>query len=775
MKKVNKTLSQRVSDAPEIIETIFTKDRILWGQGETTEIPSQIVNDPLVSTLVKYYNSGYFIERNLCSAALRKTKRSLEFLINAVILPLGHAPDNVLFEFIKAVRTQISNSDNMVWSYFIHLTPPIYILGGCGHGGLKRLPELLNRVLFSEQERAINQRICLKANRPRVTKPEFGYKKDLIEHLDLDVDGQEVVVSLRLFASWFITEWAEIRKRILDLCPEEVDQLRTYISQNPDQREKGVLYQNLGGLKNPNHAIDIIFRIVKAVNHPMLTERFAVSYLCLQRKGAHWNPSKALMELYDLERYESQAATVNFIHIIESHYIYKSADLPYTAKQHAGRLIKQSNLLKCPDYWKNSLGQVMSITELLGITPEEEICFAWLLASDRHQPSNIARMYPEDIEETTSSLTTFLNPQSVKFRSRKVAGTPYAEGDQYKKNGFIFEAIKAYKQQVQFAYAEGYFDYSSPDETSGPILPRITARMTEPSLQPAYFRIHKTVKNSLQLLLCLMSGSLSNVYATQANPKHQVWLDVMMAASTQSDQENQSKGFKTLACDYIQRQTVNNMLKRSVGSNAIPLSSNNNLAVISEQLEFQQEIEAANHNHSVAVRSETYLDNAPKSTLLAPSTRFGARVGDEMIRMGLPLAERMANKTQALTIAEARKLLGLEKCSELDLSASANANIVLEQAKLQDYIVDEIGIATRYGQSIILKTPLTVALIQTKIEHIDFHIDSLLASNDTRADKMIAHRIYLQLLLDEFFSKKEIRDAQELYGGYEFPMNDLLV
>ena len=109
------------------------------------------------------------------------------------------------------------------------------------------------------------------------------------------------------------------------------------------------------------------------------------------------------------------------------------------------------------------------------------------------------------------------------------------------------------------------------------------------------------------------------------------------------------------------------------------------------------------------------------------------------------------------------------------MNVCADANLLLEQAKLQDYVVDEIGIATRYGQSIILKTPLTAALIQAKIEYIDSNIDFLLASNKARADKATVHRIYLKLILDEFFSKNEIQDAYTLYGDIEFPMNDILV
>jgi hypothetical protein len=766
----NKTLSQHVNNAPKVIESIFSNDRILWSKDIITVIPSQLVDDPLVSSLVKYYSSVYFIEKQVTKGNKTRAKKSLELLINSVLLPIGRTSENVLFNFIKEVRTQISNTDGIVWSYFTSLTPPIFLLGGHGRTSHKKLPELLARVSFTEEELNITRRICLKSNRPHLKPPENGSKKDIINYLDLALDGQEVIVSLRLFTAWYIIEWSKIRKCIHERCPDKVDQLKKYISQNPKQRDQKILKQRAGDPKNINCVIDIIFNIVKAVNNPMLTERFASGYLALQKKQR----SRAIMDLYDFEKHESQATAtaINFIREIESHHIYTNGDKAHYKRKLTGKLVNLKSHTKRSNYWEGAVSNVMSIPELLGITPEEEICFAWLLSTDRHQTSNIARMLPDDIEETTNTLSTMMNPQSIKFRSRTIAGIPYSDGQQYKKNGTVFEALKAYKEQIKRSYAEGYFDCATQSRTDGPILPRISINNDEPSLALHYFRIHKSNQHSLQLLLCSIPGSLSNAHATQANPAHQVWFDVLKAIATSALSESRSK---SLSCDLIQRQAVNNMLKFSVSSSSIPLSNDNELAVISEKLEYQQKIEASNHNHSSTVRSEIYLDRAPNSVLLASSTRFGARVGDEMIRMGIPLAERMASTTQALTIAEARRLLCLETLTERDSAASTEVNLVLEQAKLQDYIVDEIGIATGHGQSIILKTPLTTALIQAKIKHIDNCVDSLLASNDTRADNIIAHRLYLQLILDEFFSKNEIEDANLKYGGYEFPMNDLLV
>lgn len=775
MEKSKKTLSQRVEASSKIIEKIFSKDRVIWGDDNYSKVPKEIVDDPFVSALVKYYNSGYFYEKDLGESATKKIKRSFDFLINRVILPLGRTPDNVLFMFVKEVRNKISNTDNIVWAYYIYLTPPIYILGNFGQGGKKRLPEVLSRIKFSTAERVVTQRICFKKNIPNVKKPEFGSGKDLIEHLDLDVDGQDIILSLRYFSSWYILEWDKIRKSIYKLCPDEVCELNNYILKKPEQRDKRIFSQNIGDHLEINNLIDIIYRIVKAVKHPMLTERFAIGYMCLHKNTNKWYPSDAILDIYNFDSFICKSNEVDFVELIESNYMYSYDSLGANSKKHAGRLIRNKRSLKCPDYYNGSLGQVLSVSELLGITMEEEVCFAWLLASDRHQPSNIARMFPEDIEETTNTLSTVINPQSIKFRSRKVSGTPYVEGEIYNKNGIVFKAIKSYKKQISSSYLKGYFGSEITNETEGPILPRITLGGSEPSLTSAGFRIHKTVKSTMQLLICSMPGSLSYVHASKANNQNMIWLDIMKKSALQSVDISQGKGFKTLACSYVQRQSVNNMLYKSININAIPLSSNNNLAVISEELDFQQRTDAALHNHSVAVRSNIYLDKAPSRITLNSSSRFGARVGDEMIRMCLPLAERLTDSTTAVTIEEARELLGLKTKNEPHTLESTDANAILEQARLQDYVVDEIGITTRHGQSIILKTALTAALIKSKIDHIDNNIEELLTSNETLANNMISHRLYLQLILDEFFSKSEIESAAEQYGGYDFPMNDLLV
>lgn len=625
MKDVEETLSNRVRSSPKKLGVDFTKDRVLWRSGDISEIPVQVKEDPLVGLLVKYYNSDYFRAKNFNDAVINKLRKSFEFLIGEVIPLLHRTPDNILFEFVRAVREKISNSDGTVWLYFTYITPPIFALGGRGKKGKKRQAALLLHVTFSEQELEVAQRICLKANVPRIKAPEHCAKKDVLDHFDLSCSGQELMVSLRTFSAWFISEWSEIRRRMRELCPLEVDLLSHYIAKKPERQDQRIRCQNLGDRKNYNRAIDIAFRIVKTVNHPMLTERFAVTYLSLQRSSTrYWSPSKALRNSYDFDKYVSRAKTINFIEVIENHCTHKAEDLGCHLQKFRGNIISRSAILKSSD-WKGSLAGAMSITELLGLTPEEEICFAWLLSSDRHQPSNIARMTPEDIEETTTSLSTILNPQSLKSRSMRVAGSAYSSGELYKKNGLIFDAIKAYKKQLQFSYAEGYFNA---EETARAILPRITTHSASPSLKWSHFRIHKTVACSLQLLLCAMPGSLSNEIAMRVSPKHKEWLNVMLEAATQSRADSNDSKFKTLACDYIQRQAVNNMLKRSISIKSIPISNNSDLSTASEEIEYIREVEAASQNHSVGVRSKVYLDNAPKSVLLAQSTK---------LRCGCPL------------------------------------------------------------------------------------------------------------------------------------------
>lgn len=765
MKNRTPTLSHLVKNFPV---KLAAGERIIWNARYTSEIPAVVRHDPLIGLLTKYYNSAYFRGRNGSDAAIKRAKRSFDFLLNSVVIPLGGSPDNVLFEFVKAVRNAISNSEGVVYALFTNLTTPIYALGRGGRGGGKGRElraQLLNEIPFSNRELEFVQRLCLKENIPRVRLPETNGKKDLLTHLNYDGDGQALVMSLRKFSAWYIIEWSTIRKRMREICKHEIDLLVEYIKNDPTRQNEILHRQYLD-----DKIKDIVFQIVKAVNHPLLTERFAMAYFTLRTNSSkRRNDFISKQTIYDFENFVSGANKINFIEIIDDNYSFKATDL--TNKEHhcGGNLISVCPAIMNPD-WMGPVSGVMSITDLLGLTSEEEICFAWLLASDRHQPSSIARMTPEDIEETENTLSTILNPLSVKFRSSRVSGMAYKSGELYRKNGNIFEAIKAYKRQLQYCYETGFFAAKA---ASRPILPRITTLTPAPLLNAYYFRFHKSVKPSLQLLLCAMNGTMSSGIASK-DPAHDQWLAAVILAAKSSRKSKRSKGHKILACDFIQRQVVNNSLKRSVDIGSVPTSNNCDLATVSEDIEGKNRLQAAVQNHSLEVRSRIYLDKAPRTVLLAQTTRFGARVGDEMIRIGMNLAKHFASQIQVLTIPEARSLLGLETRSEMFSCEVFDANYLLEQAKIQNYIVDEIGEAKCGGSRFILRTPLTVALILSKIEHIDNHIGSLLANNDVRANQLVAHRFYLQLLIDEMFTKKEIEEARRLYGAYTFPMNDIL-
>ena len=95
---------------------------------------------------------------------------------------------------------------------------------------------------------------------------------------------------------------------------------------------------------------------------------------------------------------------------------------------------------------------------------------------------------------------------------------------------------------------------------------------------------------------------------------------------------------------------------------------------------------------------------------------------------------------------------------------------------MQEFIIDDLGfIADSEGKTIVIRHPITIALMKAKINAIDEQVEALEYSNPKRLMRVLAQRIYLAMLLDRKFTESEIKESEVLYKDVVFPMSDILV
>lgn len=268
-----------------------------------------------------------------------------------------------------------------------------------------------------------------------------------------------------------------------------------------------------------------------------------------------------------------------------------------------------------------------------------------------------------------------------------------------------------------------------------------------------------------------MDGSLTNRYVLDKCPEAELFFKVLRKCARDSDFDEPIERQKSVGIGLINRLEVNNKLGRLYSLEELPLSKDNSMAISDRSKMVEAARDAATHNHAVGTALNVYADKLPR--YMADSANFGARVGDEAVRMAAQLGEVKAGKTSVMSMSELRKQLGVETVREKEIE---QLNELLEQVDLEGYVVDELGlIQDAESKVIVIRHPITIRLIQSEINSIDEQVCNLQYSNEDRLNRLVIRYMYLKMLLVEKFTPSEIRESEYLYGDVVFPMSDILV
>jgi hypothetical protein len=777
------TIRDYSSVKPKVVDVhVETNDRIVWdsrAEMAPTIIPNEISSDPFMTGLVRYFNSSFFRNSTRDPSVILKYRLGIEALVSVVIKnDLKTVPINIYALTLAKLRDS-NHNEYAVYRIYTCVRSPSYKLGGTGRFKGIDLAKF-RAIKFTKDEHVALYAADQSA--PKVTPPPNSPKVDLIEFFNLqDHDGEKLIKSLREFCCFYLGEWHNIRNEIYDTCQEEVAKLLSYAAdESPD-------YILGSGYSKANKSMhEVLWVIVQKINHPFLTERFVTIYLGLIRRKGNWHKDGAapiILSNYDLSQLDSTALSIDWIGELKdklvSSYTGKLVIPNHTNIKTAFKAIRNRkvsrSLPKLTTDWVGSFSGTMNVRDLLGISISEEICFSWLMSSDRHQPSNLRLMIIEDIVITDNSVTTIIDPKSLKRRNKTLSGKSYsvAGGETYKKSvqNSMFQVISEYVKNIERAYTNNLV-HPNPD-IGRQLLPLISApneKAKDGQLGQRYFAFSSKKLNNIQLLFCSMQGSLSNEHVLHNSPDAKVFLELIKQSAFLNAGDNRGKW--RIGHEKINRQVVNNSNGKFLSNVAIHDSSSNQIQFSNEEVENEMELEASEHNHSLATKLQVYADKLP--AYLTKKANFGARVGQEIVNFAIKLSESSNGVTELLTAAEIRAKLGFE--TVLERESHEDLNLILEQVEMQEFIIDDLGfIADSEGKTIVIRHPITIALMKAKINAIDEQVEALEYSNPKRLMRVLAQRIYLAMLLDRKFTESEIKESEVLYKDVVFPMSDILV
>jgi hypothetical protein len=775
MTKNNKTLSEIANEVRDSYPLSYPKpvDRVIWVDGKVTISPQQFVNDPYIKAHIKYYNSDFFRKKTKSIVNYRK---GLELIFDILITKgFDFVPDNIIALLLARLKKE------KVGPIKIYL-----IITSAKSLSLRKVKPNISKLSgsdfrdFNSLEFDQSQRLILSEvfnSSPVVNRPDPKHKLDLVEYFKLDCSGHDLLVSLRTFCVWYLNEWAEIRRLINKECQKELCLLR-----------EGFDYKSLEKNFSGEIELSILWDIVKKIKKPIFTELFVSQYLgsigvtkknLSDKATSIWNYSEGI----------STSANYDWYIIIEKFrstmtglLLPASNDGTRNEMKRVQKEGKSKNLPLMDSSWTGVVSGSLKFRDIFGHTKMEELVCSWLLASERHQPSGLRLMNTDDIRFINNSVSTITTISSLKGRNGIKTGKTHVEvpeGEKFNKGTSIYKALKSYIDNLKNGYKNSCFPIRNGiiGDALFPLIATDEEHLGRGFIDQKYSILHETKRDNSGLFLISMKGSLSREYFENRSPKECILFSDLLGYSAKlhridCERNNKKTAKWRVGHEEINRQVVNNALGKFYSESTIPLSSDNKLKIDDDDSMIKLENTANLHNHSLGVLLGVYGKHLPKN--LVSGAHFGARVGEEMLKMVSKISMESFESTQLMTRVELREKLGLSTTMEIEKSQDFQS--IIDHAELQDYLLNEMGVLKGPDKSfIILRHPIVIALINAKIKSIDEQIDTLEFSNPKRIREVVSTRIYLSMVLKEKFTPVELLESEDLYGDVDFPMRDILV
>lgn len=792
-------LSKHSNKAGKVKNVQFATDRIVWKTGEPTIFPNYLLTDSFACALIKYFNSPYFMK-------VVNDHNYINIYRNSVLLYLETIASNKLKEtpvdsiylqieaYLKKKAEDKGMSPQVEFGLYSAIRSPALRLSTVGASSKNQnYLSLLRSIGFTEDERIALVQSA--KNAPKKKKTEYGdrininYASDIIEQLGLSFpDAYNFMMSMRAFCAFYITEWGAIRDAIYEKFSSEIGRhIERYDPiQGTHMSRASLLGKKTSGADLFNH--QVCFDIAKGIDHPFLTEKFVTEYMAVNT-GKN-TKSEAAKTIWDWSAKQSTSREYDWFSVIDQQYssTAKNKKRKLCSTQHGAiKSLGTSAYANTTQEFRGRLHNVFPTKEILGISKAEGICLAWILASDRHQPSNLQWMTLGDITVTNNSISTIVDVDSFKRRASLTSGRDYDQlvessqgfngdaGETYKKNQSIFQAITCYRDQVIRSHSLGMSESDKQGSENDlwvfdGIRPNDHSTTNHGALKGRYFKFFRGNEANFGITLCAIKGTLSNKYVLEMCPQAAFFLENLSKVVDGTPGSADGTGVKPIAINLISKAAVNLKAASRYSSSEITLKENSSIEIDDSESVLATERDSALDFHTPKTRTQ-YVDKLPD--YLAESVDFGARVGDEFVRVAKELSLSQANASEVMNLADIRKWLGIQTTAEAEIE---QINELFSKLDSEGAIFDDLGIIKgNDNKNIIVRHPIVIAKIKNEIETINNQLYRLGYSNSERLNKAVIRFMYLKMILREKFTASEIRQSDDLYGDVEFPSNDILI
>lgn len=765
MNKIS-TLSELADSIPDVIAPTFTLSFIRLNKDIKVDVPQRLQKDPLIKALVKYFNSPWHSAQNRSTTVLSKYAKTLTMLFDKALAGFDYVPDTVGSYWLKAIKEK-SDSETEARAHNLTITAAFERI-------LKRK---VSDVEFSSDELIAVAKF--KQIWPSLRWQRSEPQKTLEQLTTLNHKNRELFASLRFFCCWYIQEWSSVIQQFKEKLPIEYEVIREEINKFAAD---SFFHQKSRHIKKAS----IIEREIKKRGSLSSEERIICPLIWV--KAANTIDSELLKDLvyvaFRMCRYESDS--LNMEYDINNEFLRFTKPI---SSEERNKYLSTLIINEKISYVK--IPQLPPITALVSPSFEMQISTAWLLASDRHQASNLNLMTLSSIRKIENSITTIV--EATSFKGRNNGLTISAEklkksGEVYKSNHSIHKSLLKYRNHAEQAYIDNFFVRDENELHEQFLLPFIPfqpgllvnkhERYSDSDIgKTASYALKPTTERNLGFLAIIAENTVINQHIKESKS---IEFCELLGFSMFSNGRTKSRGGGSTR-NFVKATGSEIAISPAFIAQTEPIAKRmSNISVSknmllrsdyeSDDLETQEKIEAKKANHTVAVRHDVYINRTKDKLKLESESKFAEMVGNEMIAVAMELSVEKKNKSRLLTLGEVSLHLGLSTPQAEELES---LDQLLQVSKLQDYVIDSTGILLKDGEFIVTKTPVVAALMTAYIEHIEKSFEQVVESNEDLAKGLIAHLMFLQAMLNEFDAKTK-REAKELYGDSAFPFPDLI-
>ena len=380
---------------------------------------------------------------------------------------------------------------------------------------------------------------------------------------------------------------------------------------------------------------------------------------------------------------------------------------------------------------------VFGLRDMLLPTWAENMALAWLLASDRIQSSSQEDLTLDDLAGDEQMQIRF-----YKGRNRKTFVSPL-----YKRSQPVFEVLK------------GYRDLQLDAKLMMPSLHLLQTDRLFLLPNNSFITAQKIISSSNKFCLQLLGveGSMFRQACVQSHSDMLPFISLWSAVVEHN---------KNLQLKKITRGRVTIGVS-NIAQTRVLIDELSDKPISYGELQVEANLTA----HSLETKKNVYQDRSPDNARVEKGKKFAHKVGDAMVADAAKVAD-LLDQTKLLTLKEARKRLGLSTTA-LAQSEQAQLNEILNHAQQEEMAIGYAAQIMGSDHIYIIQTPLTSALMQSYVLHIESQIERVSQDSPTRAVQLRIEKAYLLELIKRFSSKLQ-RQGWEILEQVQFPFPDLV-